>query len=47
MMDLLPVEYVVHKGMFRKEQLLYPMPQGLSDEELKVLGEMIRTVVGA
>jgi hypothetical protein len=47
MKDLLPVEYVVHKGMFRKEQLLYPMPQGLSDEELKVLGEMIRTVVGA
>ncbi|HVP99949.1 MAG TPA: FAD-binding protein [Candidatus Thermoplasmatota archaeon] len=47
MKDLLPVEYVVHKGMFRKEQLLYPMPQGLSDEELKVLGGMIRTVVGA
>jgi hypothetical protein len=47
MKDLLPVEYVVHKGMFRKEQLLYPMPQGLSDEEFKVLGEMIRTVVGA
>jgi hypothetical protein len=45
--DLLPVEYVVHKGMFRKEQLLYPMPQGLSDEEFKVLGEMIRTVAGA
>lgn len=47
MKGLLPVEYVVHKGMFRKEQLLYPMPQGLSDEELQVLGEMIRTVVGA
>ncbi len=47
MKDLLPVEYVVHKGMFRKEQLLYPMPQGLSDEEFKMLGEMIRTVVGA
>lgn len=47
MKDLLPVEYVVHKGMFRKEQLLYPMPQGLSDEELQVLGEMIRTVAGA
>jgi len=47
MKDLLPVEYVVHKGMFRKEQLLYPMPQGLSDEEFKVLGEMIRTVAGA
>ena len=47
MKDLLPVEYVVHKGMFRKEQLFYPMPQGLSDDELKVLGEMIRTVVGA
>jgi hypothetical protein len=47
MKDILPVEYVVHKGLFRKEQLLYPMPQGLSDEELKVLGEMIRSVVGA
>ena len=43
---LLPIEYVFHKGLFRKEHLFYPMPKGLSDEELKILGEMVQTVVG-
>jgi hypothetical protein len=43
---LLPIEYVFHKGLFRKEHLFYPMPEGLSDEELKILGEMVQTVVG-
>jgi hypothetical protein len=42
----LPVEYVFHKGLFRKEHLFYPMPQGLSDDELKILGEMVQMVVG-
>lgn len=45
--DFLPVEYAVHKGMYRKEQLLYPMPQGLSDAELQMLGQMIHAVTGA
>ena len=43
---LLPIEYVFHKGLFRKEHLFYQMPKGLSDEELKILGEMVQTVVG-
>jgi UDP-N-acetylenolpyruvoylglucosamine reductase len=43
---LLPIEYVFHKGLFRKEHLFYPMPNGLSDDELKILGEMVQTVVG-
>ena len=43
---LLPIEYVFHKGLFRKEHLFYPMPEGLSDDELKILGEMVQTVVG-
>jgi len=43
---LLPIEYVFHKGLFRKEHLFYPMPKGLSDDELKILGEMVQTVVG-
>ena len=42
----LPIEYVFHKGLNRKEHLFYPMPKGLSDEELKILGEMVQTVVG-
>lgn len=42
----LPVEYVFHKGLYRKEHLFYPMPKGLSDDELKILGEMVQTVVG-
>jgi hypothetical protein len=43
---LIPIEYVFHKGLHRKEHLFYPMPNGLSDEELKILGEMVQTVVG-
>ena len=42
----LPIEYVFHKGLFRKEHLFYPMPEGLSDDELKILGEMVQSVVG-
>jgi len=44
--NFLPIEYVFHKGLHRKEHLFYPMPEGLSDEELKILGEMVKTVVG-
>ena len=43
---LLPIEYVFHKGLYRKEHLFYPMPEGLSDNELKILGEMVQSVVG-
>jgi hypothetical protein len=43
---LLPIEYVFHKGLYRKEHLFYPMPEGLSDDELKVLGEMVQSAVG-
>jgi hypothetical protein len=43
---LLPIEYVFHKGLYRKEHLFYPMPEGLTDDELKVLGEMVQSVVG-
>ncbi len=43
---LLPIEYVFHKGLYRKEHLFYPMPEGLSDDELKILGEMVQTLVG-
>jgi hypothetical protein len=43
---LLPIEYVFHKGLHRKEHLFYPMPEGLSEEELNILGEMVQSVVG-
>jgi len=47
MKDFLPVEYALHKGLYRKEQLFYPMPKGLTEDELKLLGEMIGSIVGA
>ena len=43
---LLPIEYVFHKGLYRKEHLFYPMPEGLSEDELKILGEIVQTLVG-
>jgi len=42
----LPVEYMFHKGLKRKEHILYPMPEGVSDEELNILGEMVQSIVG-
>ena len=42
----LPIEYVFHKGLYKKEHLFYPMPKGLSDNELQILGEMVQSVVG-
>ena len=46
MKSIIPVEYVFHKGLYRKEHFLYPLPEGLSDEDLKLFGEMVQSVVG-
>ena len=32
--NVLPVEYVFHKGLNRKEHLFYPLPKGISKEDL-------------
>ena len=44
--DFLPVEYIFHKSLSRKEHLFYPMPKGLSDDELKIFGEMVQAALG-
>ena len=44
--DFLPVEYIFNKCLSKKEHLFYPMPQGLSDDELNILGEMVQSIVG-
>ena len=44
--DFLPIEYIFNKCLSKKEHLFYPMPQGLSDDELNILGEMVQSIVG-
>jgi hypothetical protein len=46
MKNLIPIEYVFHKGLYRKEHLMYPLPKGISDEDLKLFGEIVQSVVG-
>ncbi len=44
---VLPLEYVLHKGLCRKEHVFYPLPKALSDDELKQLQAMIQEILGA
>lgn len=41
----LPIEFVFHKGLFRKEQVFYPFPKGLSTMELQQFGQMVQKIV--
>jgi hypothetical protein len=43
---LLPIEFSFHKGLFRKEQVFYPFPKGLTTEELQQFGQMVQQIVG-
>jgi hypothetical protein len=43
--DYLPIEFSFHKGLFRKEQVFYPFPKGLSNEELQQFGQMVQKIV--
>jgi hypothetical protein len=45
MKGVIPVEYVFHKGLYRKEHFFYPLPIGLSVEDLKVFGEVVQSVL--
>ena len=38
---VLPVEYVFHKGLNRKEHLFHPLPNGISQEELSRFQELM------
>jgi hypothetical protein len=46
MKNVIPIEYVFHKGLYRKEHFFYPLPKGLTDQELKLFGEIVQSVVG-
>jgi UDP-N-acetylenolpyruvoylglucosamine reductase len=46
MNNLIPIEYVFHKGLYRKEHLMSPLPKGISDEDLKLFGEIVQSVIG-
>jgi hypothetical protein len=41
----LPLEYVLHKGLHRKEHVFYPLQKGLSETELKQLQTMIQQIL--
>jgi hypothetical protein len=42
----LPLEYVLHKGLHRKEHVFYPLSKGLSENEFKQLQAMIQQILG-
>jgi hypothetical protein len=42
----LPIEFSFHKGLYRKEQVFYPFPNGLTTEELQQFGHMVQQIVG-
>lgn len=44
--DLLPMEYVMHKGLHRKEHVFYPLPKGLTPQELTALQGIVQQIVG-
>ena len=43
--NVLPVEYVFHKGLNRKEHLFYPLPQGISREEIPRFQEFMHKLL--
>jgi len=43
--EYLPIEFSFHKGLYRKEQVFYPFPKGLSTEELQHFGQMVQKIV--
>jgi hypothetical protein len=43
--EYLPIEFSFHKGLYRKEQVFYPFPKGLSTEELQQFGQMVQKIV--
>jgi hypothetical protein len=43
--DYLPIEFSFHKGLYRKEQVFYPFPKGLTPEELQQFGNIVEQIV--
>jgi FAD/FMN-containing dehydrogenase len=43
--NVLPVEYVFHKGLNRKEHLFHPLPKGISKEDIPRFQEFIQKLL--
>jgi FAD/FMN-containing dehydrogenase len=43
--NVLPVEYVFHKGLNRKEHLFYPLPKGISKEDVNRFQELMQKLL--
>ena len=41
-----PLEFICNKGLRRKEHILYPYPEGLSEEELPLVDDLVESVFG-
>jgi len=41
-----PLEFIINKGLRRKEHILYPFPPGLSEEELPLVDDIVESVFG-
>jgi len=41
-----PLEFICNKGLRRKEHILYPFPEGLSEEELMLVDDLVESVFG-
>jgi hypothetical protein len=42
-----PLEFICSKGLHKKEHILYPFPEGLSQEELVHFEELIESLFGS
>jgi hypothetical protein len=42
-----PLEFIISKGLNRKEHILYPFPEGLSKEDLSSFEDLIEVVFGS
>jgi len=45
--DILMVLNYLFKGLYRKEHVLYPIPKGISEEDLSLFRELIETILGS
>lgn len=44
--DYIPLEYVLQKGMHRKEHVFYPLPKAFTEAELAQVQSMVQQMVG-
>ncbi len=44
--DILMILNYIYKGLYRKEHVLYPIPQGISEDDLALFKELIENILG-